>query len=41
METNSLQSMPSLGSLTDAMDNLNINDTSSISTTTAATNKSK
>ena len=41
METNSLQPMPSLGSLTDAMDNLNINDTSSISTTTAATNKSK
>ena len=41
MEPNSLQPMPSLGSLTDAMDNLNINDTSSISTTTAATNKSK
>ena len=41
MEPNLLQPMPSLGSLTDAMDNLNINDTSSISTTTAATNKSK
>jgi len=41
MEPNSLQPMPSLGSLTDAMENLNINDTSSISTTTAATNKPK
>ena len=41
MEPNLLQPMPSLGSLTDAMDNLNINDTSSISTTTTATNKSK
>ena len=41
MEPNSLQPMSSLGSLTDAMENLNINDTSSISTTTAATNKQK
>jgi len=41
MEPNSLQPMPSLGSLTDQMENLNINDTSSISTTTAATNKPK
>jgi hypothetical protein len=41
MEPNSLQPMPSFGSLTDAMENLNINDTSSISTTTAATNKPK
>ena len=41
METNSLQPMPSLGSLTDAMDNLNINDVSSMSATTSATNKTK
>ena len=41
MEPNSLQPMSSLGSLTDAMENLNINDTSSISTTTAVTNKPK
>jgi len=41
METNSLQPMPSLGSLTDAMDNLNINDVSSMSAMTSATNKTK
>ena len=41
MEPNSLQPMPSLGSLTDAMDNLNINDVSSMSATTSATNKTK
>ena len=41
MEPNLIQPMPSLGSLTDAMDNLNINDVSSISTTTAATDKPK
>ena len=42
METNPLQSMPSLTSLTDEMGKLNLNDnTSQISSTTNATNKSK
>ena len=42
METNPLQAMPSLTSLTDEMGKLNINDnTSQISSTTNATNKSK
>ena len=41
MEPNLLQPMPSLGSLIDAMDNLNINDVSSMSATTSATNKTK
>ena len=42
METNPLQAMPSLTSLTDEMGKLNLNDnTSQISSTTNATNKSK
>lgn len=42
METNPLQSMPSLTSLTDEMGKLNLNDNiSQISSTTNATNKSK
>ena len=42
METNPLQAMPSLTSLTDEMEKLNLNDnTSQISSTTNATNKSK
>ena len=42
METNPLQSMPSLTSLTDEMGKLNLNDnTSQISSTTNPTNKSK
>ena len=42
METNPLQSMPSLTSLTDEMGKLNLNDnTSQISSITNATNKSK
>ena len=41
MEPNLLQPMPSLGSLIDAMDNLNINDVSSMSAMTSATNKTK
>ena len=37
METNSLQTMPSFGSLTDQLEQLNINDESSLNTTTTAT----
>ena len=41
MEGNTFQPMSSLNSLTDAMDNLNINDKSTISMTSSASNRSK
>ena len=41
MEINSLQSKSSLGGLTEGMANLDINDESIISSSTAASNKGK
>ena len=41
MEENSIHPMHSFGSLTEAMENLNINDVSTVSTSTTATNKPK
>ena len=41
MEANTFQAMPSFSSLTEAMENLNINDQSTISMTSTTSNRSK
>ena len=41
MEANTFQAMPSFSSLTEAMENLNINDQSTISMTSTTSNRNK